>query len=266
MYNTIYSPVLDYESLSDNPQKELVYALDAALSDDSVDSRSNLSKCFGYIFELFDKSRMVLVCNGLTFEMDVIIQDRRVMILKGSFHELKMYLLAKLAKQLNINIQESELQYMKRKYESTLQFVFLNKNEVDHMMSILQLFRGTYTCSFAEALSIFRTKLNALINDTYTKEQMCSPLGFGVCLAKYLTEIRCEILSHDVTKLYLIQTLLKYELHENAKAYCRIALLDYQDYDTDYSEILCEIAEWIYSEYFNDKYRTDSEIDMDEMD
>ncbi len=266
MTNSIYSPRLEYTSLADDPEMELRYAIENAFLDET------LFKCFGYLFKMNDPYRMVFIINGKVFEMDVIIRDKAVTIIKGSFNDIKMYLVAKISKLIaNIDIPENGFQYIQKRIVSILtssdsaEFVNVNM-EITNMEFMLKHIKNT-GCSL-DSLSGFRNILKRFHTNNIMKNEMSSSTGLGVKLAYYLETANIQDFALDISKLNLIHNLLEFpELNPIAKSYCCLALLHYHQIDYDnYEDVVYEIAEWIYVKYFKDYYSVDLEVHMEQVD
>ena len=140
MTNAIYAPRLEYVSDSESPEKELTYAIDSICTEESI------AKCFGYLFNNYDKYKIVFIINGTIFEMDVIIKEKNVSVIKGSFNDIKMYLIAKVAKKLNIPLPENGFQYIERRIISILTGGYSNdyinvKEEINLMENTIKTIR-----------------------------------------------------------------------------------------------------------------------------
>jgi hypothetical protein len=265
--NAIYSPRLEYTSSSENPEKELLYAIETVCDEEII------AKCFGYLFNMFNKYRIVFIVNAYIFELDVIIKDNKVTIIKGSFNEIKMYLVAKIAKKMNVSMPENGLQYIKKRVNSMLNSTpvdYLNvKFEIETMENTIKFSqRNGYFTKHMDSIITFRNNLKRYINDINMIHAMESPHGFGIRLTHYISKISYTTFSHHISKLYLISSILDYtKLNEQSKALCRIMLLEYHTIEDDnYPEILYGIAEWMYGKYFKDIFMNDIVIEMDKVD
>jgi hypothetical protein len=262
----IYSPRLEYISLDENPMEELSNAIECAFKDESM------FKCFGYLFETFDRHKLVLIINANVFEMDVIIRDKSVTIIKGAFNDIKMYLVAKISKHLsNVEVPYNAFEYIQRRILTILStppvIDFINVTvEIYNINMVIKLLKHNgCTC---DALYHLRQNLKRFIGHECMKKELASPLGIGVKLSQYLASTVLTEFSFDISKLYLIHYLLEYpELNELAKSYCRIALLDYYHIDYDnYPDVVYEIAEWIHSKHFKEPFTIKNVIDMEHVD
>lgn len=266
MTNSIYAPRLEYISCADDPEKELIDAIYYAFKDET------LFKCFGYLFKTNDRYKMVFIINSNVFEMDVIIQDKSVTIIKGAFNDIKMYLVAKISRHISdINVPESGFQYIQKRIQSILTSVdcidFVNINiEISGMESLLKKIKNT--CGSLDIFSSFRNNLKRFHSNNIMKQEMASETGFGMKLSHYLATVKIQNFALEISKLNLILNLLEYsELNSVAKAYCKIALLDYHHVNYEhYQNVVYEVAEWIHKKYFNGDYSNELELDMDEVD
>ncbi len=267
MTSAIYSPRLEYTSLDENPTEELSNAIEYALKDETI------FKCFGYLFEYFDRHKLLFIINANIFEMDVIIRDKQVTIIKGAFNDIKMYLVAKISKHLgNVIVPYSGFEYIERRIttiltlESPIDFINVTL-EIHHMTMNLKTMKNmgiTY-----EALHSIRYNLKRFVHHQIMKQELASPVGLGIKLAHYLTtNDTIKDFALDISKLYLILYLLEYsDLHVLARSYCRIALLDYYHIDYEnYPDVVCDIAEWIYLKHFKEPFTVKIAIDMDHVD
>lgn len=268
MTNVIYAPRLEYVSNSDDPEKELIYAIER------VSEEEELMKLFGYLFNMNDNYRLLFIANGCIFEMDVIIKDKKVSILKGSFNDVKMYLVAKIAKKIGITFPENAFEYIQRRIGSILKgsivIDYVNvKNEIETMSETMKTIKRTgYFSANTNALVTFRFNLKRFIENDIMKKEMESLIGIGMKLAYHIYDIPCETFTQHVYRLYIIYYLLEYKtLNEHIKSLCRLILLEYQEIDYEYyPEVLYEIAEWIYTTNFKGNYSIDYNLDMDIVD
>ena len=263
MSNAIYSSRLEYTSLSKDPIYELRNAINITFKDESI------CKSFGYLFENNDRYRMVFIVNSSIFEMDVIVREKEIIIIKGTFNDIKMYLVAKVSKHLNIMVPYNAFEYIERRIirilNTPILTEFINVSlEISHMKIIIKKMTG----SSLEILINFRTNLKRFKTNKIMINEMSDPFGLGINLSQYLANMKTTEFAIDVLRLYLIQYLLEYpELNETAKSYCRIALLEHHHINYDrYEDVTYDIAEWIHNKYFNQEYNNDLEIDLDYVD
>lgn len=261
MTNVIYAPRLEYVSESDNPEKELLSAIE------SVCQEEHLAKYFGYLFSIYDKFRMVFIVNNYIFEMDVMIKGKNVIILKGSFNDIKMYLVARLANYLKIPLPENAFQYIERRITSIFNSIHNHSLEIHNEISLMDNLIHRKSRN-GDCLNGVRTNLKRFMNHEKIKKEMETSQGFGVRLSHYLLSTNYILFSHHIFKLYLICAILDYpEVNPICKTICRIILLEYTDIEYDmYPEILYDIAEWIYVKYFEDNYSNSIWVDMNEVD
>jgi hypothetical protein len=267
MSNAIYAPRLEYISLSDNPEMELSNAIKMTFHDESI------CKCFGYLFEEFDRHRMVFVVNGTIFEMDVLIRDKEVTIIKGAFNDIKMYLVARVSKLLNVVVPYNAFEYIERRILTILNtpfpIDFINISlEISHMKLILK----KMMCCTNDILNNFRVNIRRFRLNHIMKEEMSDPCGLGVNLSQYLATVTIREFALDISRLYLVHYLLEFpNLNEVAKSYCRIVLLEHHHINYDrYEDVTYDVAEWIYNKHFNEPFIKDAlkldKLNMDEVD
>jgi hypothetical protein len=266
MSNAIYAPRLEYTSLSDDPEMELSNAIEITFRDESI------CKSFGYLFEDLDRHRMVFVVNGNIFEMDVLIRDKEVTIIKGAFNDIKMYLVARISKLLNVIVPYNAFEYIERRILTILNMPypidFINISlEISHMMLII---KKKMWCT-NDILTNFRVNIKRFRSNQLMKDEMSDPCGLGVNLAQYLATVTIREFALDISRLYLVHYLLEYpNLNEVAKSYCRIVLLEYHHINYDrYEDVTYEVAEWIYNKHFNEPFIIKmnlDELNLDEVD
>lgn len=267
--NTIYSIKLEYISESDDPEKELLYAIESVSEEDMI------IKYFGYLINthINNKFTMLLIVNSVVYEIDVTINGQTVTILKGPYNDIKMYIIARIAQILDILTYRVDYKYFENRIISLLDVKSTNyvddtvKNEIIHMDSNMQFYQGGRLHGVTEYFRSFQSNLKRFVNDESMKTIMSELTGFSYRLIRFIVNVKYDTFYSHVSRLYLICDILEYsKLNQYLKTTCRMILLDYHhiDYD-DYPEILREIAEWMYVKYFNDPYFGE-DIEMDKVD
>ena len=271
--NTIYSVKLEYISGSDDPEKELLYAIERVSEEDMI------IKYFGYLIDthINNKFTMLLIVNSVVYEIDVTIKRQTVTILKGPYNDVKMYIIARIARILDILTYSGDYKYfenriislldVKSTVSSTESVDDIVKNEIIHMDSNIRFYQRGRLHGVTEYFRSFQSNLKRFVNTESMKTIMSEPTGFSYRLISFIVNVKYDTFYSHVSRLYLICDILEYsKLNQYIKTTCRMILLDYHHIDyEDYPEILREIAEWVYVKYFNDPYFGE-DIEMDKVD